>query len=142
MSRQLFFAQLFGLPLLAILFFVGLMVPRYVPSDTLIRAAASTTSPDLAKERIIASFVGRCRSRWNFDRLRGRGEAKLYSLENDAGLFARTSIHCMPNRGCSVIAKALIAYPFPTEIGGKPLPTTIWGCGRSTPDWSKSDLIT
>jgi len=129
----MFLAHMFGWPLLAILFFMGLMAPRYVPSKSLISAAASTASPDLAKERMIASFVGRCRSKWNFDRLRKRGVAILYSLENDAGLLARTSISCMPGRRCSVVAQALIDYPFPTEVRGKPLPTKIWGCGRSTP---------
>ncbi len=135
----MFLAHMFGWPLLAILFFIGWMVPRYVPSNALISAAASTASPDLAKERMVASFVGRCRYGWNFDRLRDRGVAILYSLENDAGLLARTSISCMPGGRCSVVAQALMDYPFPTELGGKPLPKTIWGCGRSIPNWAKAD---
>jgi hypothetical protein len=141
MSNKMLLAEMFGWPLLAILFFVGLMTPRYVPSDSLISAVASTASPDLVKERMTASFVGHCRRPTSsFDRLRDNGVANLYSLESDAGLLARTSISCMPGGRCSVVAQALMDYPFPTELAGKPLPTKIWGCGRITPDWVKSDL--
>lgn len=135
MSKKILLAQMFGYPVVAALLLVGLMAPRYVPSDSLGSAAASTASPYLAKERMIASFVGRCRFRLNFDHLRDRGSANFYSLESDAGLLARTSISCPPGGRCSVVAQALIKYRFPTELGGKPLPTGIWGCGRSTPDW-------
>lgn len=139
MSNKMFLAYMFGWPLIGILLLVGLMAPRYVPSNSLMSAANSTASPDLAKKRMIASFVGRCRSGWNFDRLRDRGVATLYSLESDAGLLARTSISCIPGKRCTVVAQALMDYPFPTELRGKPLPTRIWGCGRNPRDWARKD---
>ena len=58
MSKVSFFAGMFGLPLLALLMLVGCLTPRYVPSYSLASAAASTQSPDIGRERMIASFVG------------------------------------------------------------------------------------
>ena len=137
MSKVSFFAGMFGLPVLALLMLVGCLTPRYVPSGSLASAAASTPSPDIGRERMIASFVGRCRGNWNFDRFKLRGEEALYSWESDAGLIARTRMNCMPGQRCSVIAQALIGWPFPAKLKGKPVPTHIWGCGTVTPDWSK-----
>lgn len=141
MSKTSFFARMFGLPLLAVLIFLGFLTPRYVPSDSLVSAAGSTPSPELGQARMIASFVGRCRSNWNFDRFRLRGEASLYSWENDAGLLARTRIVCLPGQRCSVTAQALITWPFPSKAGGKPLPTRIWGCRSNTPDWTRPTTL-
>ncbi|MEG3082745.1 hypothetical protein U1707_03755 [Sphingomonas sp. PB2P12] len=134
-----FFAGIFGLPLLAPLILVGCLTPRYVPSDSLASAVASTPSPELARERIAASFVKHCSGNWNFDRLHRRGEATLYSWESDAGLLARTRISCMPDQRCSITAQALIRWPFPPKLGSKRVPTRIWGCGASTPDWTRLD---
>lgn len=141
MSRVAFFAGIFGLPLLGVLLLVGSLTPRYVPSDSLATAAASTPSPELARERMIASFVRRCRGNWDFERFKFRGEATLYSWESDAGLFARTRMSCLPGRRCSVTAQALIAWPFPSQLGGKPVPTRIWGCGIGTPDWTQTTRL-
>jgi hypothetical protein len=40
-------------------------------------AAASTPSPELGREGMIASVVRRCRRNWNFERLKLRGKATL-----------------------------------------------------------------
>ena len=138
MSKVSFFAGMFGLPLLALLMLIGWLTPRYVPSNSLASAAASTSLPEVARERMIASFVGRlCRRNWNLDQFQRTGEATLYSWESDAGLIAQTRMSCLPGRRCSVTAKALIRWPFPPQLGGKPIPTRIWGCGISTPDWTQ-----
>ena len=139
MGKMSFFAGMFGLPLLTPLLLVGFLTPRYVPSDSLVSAAASTPSPELGRERMIASFVGRCRRGWNFDRFMLDGEATLYSWESDAGLIARTRMNCMPGRQCSVTAQALLRWPLPPKIEGKPVPTHIWGCGTVTPNWNQRD---
>ena len=141
MSKMSFFTRIFGLPLLAVLALLDFLTPRYVPSNSLLSAAASTPSPELGRERMIASFVGHCRSDWSFDRFRLRGEATLHSWENDAGLFARTQISCVPGRRCSVIAQALLKWPFPSQVGVKPLPTHIWGCRSPTPNWTKDSYL-
>ncbi|OWK29764.1 hypothetical protein [Sphingomonas mucosissima] len=141
MSKVSFFAGMFGLPLLAPLMLAGYLTPRYVPSDSLASAAASTPSPDIARERMIASFVGRCRGNWNFDRFRLDGEATLHSWENDAGLIARTRMSCLPGQRCSVAAQALIGWPFPPQLGGKPVPTRIWGCRIGAPDWTRPNRL-
>jgi hypothetical protein len=140
MSKLSFFAGMFGLPLLALLMLVGCLTPRYVPSDSLASAAASTPSSDIAAQRMIASFVGRCRGNWNFDRFERRGEETLYSWESDAGLIARTRMSCLSGRQCSVTAQALIGWPFSRQLGGKPVPNRIWGCRIGTPDWTRPNL--
>ena len=137
-----FFAGMLGLPLLAPLTIIGYLTPRYVPSASLASAAASTPWPELGRERMIASFVKRCRGDWNFERFELRGEATLYSWESDAGLIARTRINCMPGRRCSVAAQALINWPFPSQLGGKPVPTHFWGCGAAIPDWTRPSPVT
>ncbi|RZT46313.1 hypothetical protein EV283_3250 [Sphingomonas sp. BK036] len=141
MSKVSFFAGMFGLPVLAVLMLVGCLTPRYVPSDSLASAAASTPSPDIGRERMIASFVGRCRGNWNFDRFKLRGEGALYSWESDAGLIARTRMNCLPGRRCSVMAQALFGWPFPRQLSGKPIPTRIWGCRIGTPDWTRPNRL-
>jgi hypothetical protein len=89
---------------------------------------------------MIASFVGRCRGNWNFDRFKRRGEETLYSWESDAGLIARTRMSCLSGRQCSVTAQALIGWPFSRQLGGKPVPNRIWGCRIGTPDWTRPNL--
>jgi hypothetical protein len=138
MSKASLLAGFVGLPLLMPLMLVACLTPGYVPSDSLSSAAASTASPELARRRMMASFVGRCRGNWNIDRSRSGGTTTLYSWENDAGLIGKTEITCVPGRRCSVAARALMKWPLPSQLGGRPVPTRIWGCGVAPPDWQKA----
>jgi len=135
MRNRSFLIGLFSLPIITTLMLIALFTPAYVPSDSLISAAASTSSRTLAQDRMIASFVGRCRRGWKLNRERFSGRNSLYSWENDAGLVARTDIVCLPGERCSVTAHALVAWPFPGEINGKPLPKGLRGCRMTPPDW-------
>ena len=128
MSKASFLAGILGIPLLVPLVLTAILTPRYVPSDALRKAAASTQAPGLSRQRILAGFVGRCRLDWALDEDRLERGTTLYSWENDAGLLARTQIHCPAGGACTVTAGALFDWPFPSEIGGKPVPTRIWGC--------------
>lgn len=119
-----------GLPLLMPVLLLAFLTPLYVPSDTLKEAATSTSEPVVARQRIVGSFVRRCRFDWDLKAEKLDGRRKLYSWENDEGLLARTEIDCSPGGECRVAAAALVPWPFPSTLGGKPIPTRIWGCNR------------
>jgi len=128
MSKMSFIIGIFGIPLIAPFVLFALLTPRYVPSEQLKKAADSSADPRLVRQRIVRSFVGRCARDWNLDPDALDGMKSLYSWENNAGLVARTDIICAPQGPCTVSASALVHWPLPTHVSGKPLPTRIWGC--------------
>ena len=128
MTRASFIAGIFGIPMLVPLALTAFLTPRYVPSDQLKAAALSTSAPDLSRQRILAGFDGRCRRDWDLDEDSLEGRTNLYSWQNDAGLLARTHIDCPAGGACTVTGSALLDWPFPSEIGGKPVPTRLWTC--------------
>ena len=135
MRKWSFLTGMFGLPVLLVLVVIGYLAPSYVPSRSLISAAASTASIDVAQRRIIASFVGRCRWGLALNQQLLNRDVTLYSWENDTGILARTDITCMAGKPCSVTAQALLAHPSFSRPDGSRQPVRIAGCGRATPDW-------
>ena len=129
MTARLFFIRMLGSAAISPFLLLGFLTPGFIPSADLEEAAKSTGSYTLARQRMLAAFVGRCRqsslSEDSFD-----DELILYSWENDAGLLGTTTIACRPESGCQVSAKALLPEPFRAEIGGKPMRRHFTGCRR------------
>jgi hypothetical protein len=129
-SRVSFFAGVIGLPMLVPILLVGVFTPGYVPSDALRRAAGLGSDPFRARGEMVRSFRHRCRGQWDMDRIGREGSETLYSWENDRGFLARTTISCVADGHCSIADQALVAWPLPARIGGKPIPTHFGSCGH------------
>jgi hypothetical protein len=103
-------------PLLAVAYFT----PAYVPSDYLVEAAAMSPAPQIDMADGLRAF---CPSEWDVEAADFERPMRLYSWENDEGLFAVTEIACVPGQVCRARARALLS----TRGGMK-----MWGsCGQT-----------